>query len=69
MLIEIDEIFFHCSKAFLRADLWKPETWDPEKLPSRPHIAKTLENTEASLEELEVYYGDQYKKGLCGESS
>ena len=25
--IEIDAVYFHCAKAFLRADLWKPETW------------------------------------------
>ncbi len=28
--IRVDECFFHCAKAFLRAKLWKPETW-PEK--------------------------------------
>ena len=66
--VNIDEIFFHCSKAFLRSDLWDPKTWDPTQVPSRPCIARTLENTEATLEELEVYYGEQYRKGLYGES-
>ena len=28
--VEIEECFFHCAKAFLRAELWKPETW-PER--------------------------------------
>lgn len=28
--VEVDECFFHCSKAFLRSQLWKPETW-PER--------------------------------------
>ena len=65
--VNIDEIFFHCSKAFLRSDLWDPKTWDPTQVPSRPCIARTLENTEATLEELEVYYGEQYRKGLYGE--
>ena len=68
LLVNIDEIFFHCSKAFLRSDLWDPKTWDPTQVPSRPCIARTLENTEATLEELEVYYGEQYRKGLYGES-
>lgn len=27
--VTIDECFFHCPKAFLRAALWKPETWTP----------------------------------------
>jgi hypothetical protein len=25
--IHIEECFFHCAKAFLRSQLWKPETW------------------------------------------
>ena len=25
--VQIEEVFFHCAKAFLRAQLWKPETW------------------------------------------
>ena len=25
--VEIDAVYFHCAKAFLRAELWKPETW------------------------------------------
>ena len=28
--VEIEQIFFHCAKAFLRSEIWKPETWDPE---------------------------------------
>ena len=67
LIVTIDELFFHCSKAFLRSALWELETWDPARVPSRPHIAKELENTEATLEELEVYYGEQYRKGLYGQ--
>jgi PPOX class probable FMN-dependent enzyme len=29
--VTVTECYFHCAKAFLRADLWKPETW-PEKM-------------------------------------
>ena len=29
VVVEIDDIFFHCAKAFLRSGLWKPETWEP----------------------------------------
>ena len=64
LLVEVEEVFFHCSKSFLRSDLWNSDTWSPESAPSRPHIAKALKNTEASIEELEIYYGEKYKKGL-----
>lgn len=25
--VEVEEVFFHCAKAFLRSRLWRPETW------------------------------------------
>ncbi|MGH9027161.1 MAG: MSMEG_1061 family FMN-dependent PPOX-type flavoprotein [Acidimicrobiia bacterium] len=28
--VNVEECFFHCSKAFIRSKLWKPDTW-PEK--------------------------------------
>jgi uncharacterized protein len=63
LVVEIEEIFHHCAKAFLRSQLWRSETWlDP--VPSRPVIAKTLDAPEQTLEELTAYYGDQYANNL-----
>ncbi|HWH47315.1 MAG TPA: MSMEG_1061 family FMN-dependent PPOX-type flavoprotein [Burkholderiales bacterium] len=28
--VRVTECYFHCAKAFLRSDLWKPETWPGE---------------------------------------
>lgn len=64
LLVEIEEVFHHCSKAFLRSSLWKPETWRPEEMPSRARIAKRLERPETPLEELERYYGPRYADHL-----
>jgi PPOX class probable FMN-dependent enzyme len=66
LVVEIDEVFFHCSKAFLRSALWKPETWDPEAVPSRARISKSLERTDDALEDLERYYGPQYADRIYG---
>ncbi|MDQ3156520.1 MAG: pyridoxamine 5'-phosphate oxidase family protein [Actinomycetota bacterium] len=62
--VAIDQIFFHCAKAFLRSSLWKPESWHPERVPSRAAIAKALERPDDSIEELEAYYGKAYSEGL-----
>jgi predicted pyridoxine 5'-phosphate oxidase superfamily flavin-nucleotide-binding protein len=33
--VEIDEVYGHCSRAFLRGKLWKPDTWtDPDLVPT-----------------------------------
>jgi len=62
--IAVEEIYFHCSKAFLRSKLWEPETWAPDAVMSRAQIAKNLERPDDSLEEIEAYYGQQYAEGL-----
>lgn len=64
VVVEIEQVFHHCSKAFLRSQLWSPDTWAPEDLTPRPVIARTLERPEASLEELEGYYGAAYAARL-----
>lgn len=66
LLIEIEQIFFHCAKAFMRSALWKPETWDPDQLPPHAQIVKSVQMTEETLEELEHYYGPQYATRLYG---
>ena len=64
MVVEIDEVFGHCAKAFMRSRLWHTDTWNPMAVGSRPQIAKALERPEDSIEELEKYYGEQYSTGL-----
>ena len=55
--IDVEEVFFHCAKAFLRSDAWNPATWNPTALPSVAQIAKAL-RTDMSLAELEEYYSE-----------
>ncbi len=67
LVVDIDDIFFHCAKAFLRSGLWQPETWDPEaRVPRRAVLAHELEQPERSLAELDEYYGPSYENGLYG---
>jgi len=66
LVVDIEEVFYHCSKAFLRSALWKPETWSPVAAPTRPEIAKALEAPEADLAELQRYYGPSYADTMYG---
>jgi len=59
LLLEIDTIFFHCAKAFMRSQLWQPETWQPGALPSHAAITKAVQETPETLEELEAYYAPE----------
>ncbi|OFJ53265.1 pyridoxamine 5'-phosphate oxidase family protein [Mycolicibacterium grossiae] len=40
--IAVEEVFFHCAKAFLRSDAWRPDTWDPTAVPSVAQLAKAI---------------------------
>jgi uncharacterized protein len=66
LVVDVEQIFFHCSKAFLRSRLWEAETWNPQSMPSRARLAKQVERTDQTLEELERYYGPSYAQGLYG---
>jgi len=65
VVVDIDTIYFHCAKAFLRSHLWDPQTWAPnDVVPRRAVIAQQMEPTGKSLAELDAYYGQQYREGL-----
>lgn len=64
VVVEIEQIFYHCAKAFLRSALWKPDTWQPDLLPSRAHLIKEVEAPSESLEDLERHYGPEYAKKI-----
>jgi PPOX class probable FMN-dependent enzyme len=64
VIVDIDEVFFHCSKAFLRSSAWKPEEWQPGAAPRRAVIAHAVERPEVSLEALDEYYGASYADAL-----
>ena len=68
VVVEIEEIFFHCAKAFLRSGLWKPETWDPEGIvPRRALIVKEVERVGMTIDQLDDYYSpENYSRGLYG---
>jgi PPOX class probable FMN-dependent enzyme len=64
MIVEIEQIFHHCSKALLRSALWRPDTWTPDAVAPRAVIAQALERPDEALEDLERYYGAGYADGL-----
>lgn len=55
--IAVDEVFFHCPKAFLRSDAWKPETWEPDAVPSIARLAKAIKPDQSDAE-LDEYYSE-----------
>jgi PPOX class probable FMN-dependent enzyme len=63
LVVDIESVYYHCAKAFLRSRLWEAESWQPDAVPARPLIAQH-ERPDQSLADLERYYGEQYRAGL-----
>ena len=56
--IDVEEVFFHCAKAFLRSDAWDPSTWDPSAVPSVAQIAKAI-RYDWTQAELDARYAEE----------
>ncbi|AKU16449.1 pyridoxamine 5'-phosphate oxidase family protein [Luteipulveratus mongoliensis] len=69
LLVHVEQVFYHCAKAFLRSQTWQPDTWAPEAMPRHAVIAKELVRKNQTLEELDRYYGAQYAAGLYPENT
>ncbi len=66
VVVDVEDVFFHCAKAFMRSQLWQPETWAPDAVvPRRAVIAAAVEPSGKSVEELDEYYRpENYARGL-----
>ncbi len=42
-VVEVEEVFYHCTKAFHRSGLWQAARWDRGAAPSRNEVAQALE--------------------------
>jgi PPOX class probable FMN-dependent enzyme len=54
LVVDVEEVFFHCPKAFVRAHAWQPDRWHPEAARSYGHIAKALWRRGEDLEQIEA---------------
>jgi uncharacterized protein len=59
LVVDIQQIFFHCAKSFLRSELWQPETWRPDALPRHAVLVKALQHTPETLAELDAHYAPE----------
>ena len=65
LVVDIEEVFHHCAKAFMRSKLWQPETWDADAIPDVATLTKALiPQAPETVEELREYYGPSYAEQL-----
>ena len=59
LVVEIDQVFSHCPKAFMRSEIWEPSTWKPDVLPSTAALCKAVLEPTETLEALEAHYAPE----------
>jgi PPOX class probable FMN-dependent enzyme len=64
MVVEIDQVFSHCPKAFMRSRLWEPSTWLPDAVPTTAALCKAVQEPAETLEELETHYAREHYSTL-----
>ena len=63
--VTVDECFFHCGKAFLRAGLWKPETWPADvRVSFGKMLAPKFGGDEALEKQIDAAIEDDYRTNL-----
>ncbi|MBT39932.1 MAG: pyridoxamine 5'-phosphate oxidase family protein [bacterium] len=63
--ISIEEVFFHCAKAFVRSNLWKPETWgEPYKVSFGKIYAEMRGQSSGAAEQIDAMVEADYETNL-----
>lgn len=65
IIVDIEQVFYHCPKSGMRSELWQPEAWQPDAVPGPAAIIKAVQDTPETLAELDSYYApDRYARLL-----
>ena len=65
LIVQIEEVFFHCGKALMRSDLWNPEKKLPRaNFPSLGRILADQISQGQGAEESEKWIAESYSKRL-----
>ena len=65
MRVDIESVYFHCAKAFLRADVWKGDTWsDPINISFGREIAQRGGLEPAKIDEFDSAVQSRYETDL-----
>jgi uncharacterized protein len=63
--VTVNECFFHCAKAFLRSQLWKPETWpEREQISFGKMLAATVGGDQGMAAQIDKSIEQDYKTNL-----
>lgn len=65
MVVSVKEVYMHCSKAYIRSGLWKPDTWmDRKELPTFGQILRDQAALSVQAEQIDRSLEENYREDL-----
>jgi len=63
--VKIRECFFHCAKAFIRSQLWKPESWNERmRISWGKYLAEKTGASDETATQIDQFVEQDYKNNL-----
>ena len=63
--VEVEQVFFHCAKAFKRSKLWQPDSWRAKlRISFGAMLAKKLGAGEEAAQKIDAAVEEDYRTGL-----
>ena len=63
--VHVEQVFFHCAKAFKRSKLWQPDSWPPNlRISFGKLLAKRLGAGEEAAQRIDAAVEEDYRTGL-----
>jgi uncharacterized protein len=63
--VKIEQVFYHCAKAFIRAKLWKPETWsEKHKISFGKILSAKIGGDDQMAEQIDKFVEEDYRTNL-----
>lgn len=65
LVVKVKAVYMHCAKAFMRSELWKPESWKPrEDMPTLGAILRDHAALAETVGELDDRLDESYAKSM-----
>jgi uncharacterized protein len=65
LVVAVEQIFFHCAKAFMRSQLWHPESWSaPVKISWGEYLAAKMGAGDDTAKQIDNFVEQDYKTNL-----
>jgi len=64
LVVNVEEVFMHCTKCMVRSRIWQPDSWRPDGLPNLAEATKAHVPTDLTVAEMEAIVAENIRTTL-----